>query len=185
MDDSGAFTQLGFVVKNLDESIKRYSALLKIGPFVLFDFQFEDYRYLGRPSESPVLKVGICFRGEVQYELMQQVNDVPSPYRHYARHAGEGLQHVGGPWARSVEEYRAQQSDLLERGYLELQSGLVSGADIRFSYFSDGEVYPAFEIADANKPAILPIHTVMRDMARDWDGKRLTVNSSDLASYVK
>jgi hypothetical protein len=25
----------------------------------------------------------------------------------------------------------------------------------------------------------------MREMARDWDGKRLTVNSSELASYVK
>jgi hypothetical protein len=184
MVDSFVFNQLGFIVKNLHKSIEYYSNLLKTGPFVLFDYKFENYQYRGRPSETPVIKVAMSFWEGQQIELIQQLNDVPSPYRHYLQNVGEGMQHFAGPWARSADEYQAQRRDLFARGYEEMQSGLVTDLPIHFSYFGKGDEYPLFEIADAGQPVIIPFLVAMRDLSRNWDGKLLTIDSSELRAAV-
>lgn len=94
----GPSTQLGFVVRDLDAAVRHWTQVLGVGPFLFLD------RGTGRPPNPSVfrgrqtvveLRLAFGFLGDVQVELIQQVNDAPSPYREFLKQGREGLQHLG------------------------------------------------------------------------------------------
>jgi catechol 2,3-dioxygenase-like lactoylglutathione lyase family enzyme len=94
----GPATQLGFVVRDLDAAVRHWTEVLGIGPFLFLD------KGTGRPPAASFyrgeevrieMRLAFGYIGDVQVELIQQVNDAPSPYRDFLASGREGLQHLG------------------------------------------------------------------------------------------
>lgn len=102
----GPATQLGFVVRDLDAAVHHWIHDLGVGPFLFLD------KGTGRPPNPSLfrgeevrleLRLAFGFIGDVQLELIQQVNDAPSPYTEFLASGREGLQHLGY-WVENHEE---------------------------------------------------------------------------------
>lgn len=94
----GPFTQLGFVVRDLDAAVSHWTGALGVGAFLFLD------KGTGRPpgpsyfrgrETRPEVRLAFAFIGDVQLELIEQVNDAPSPYLEFLASGREGLQHLG------------------------------------------------------------------------------------------
>ena len=94
----GPATQLGFVVRDLDAAVRHWIEVLGIGPFLFLE------EGTGRPPNPSYfrgeevrveIRLAFGFIGNVQLELIQRVNDAPSPYLEFLAAGREGLQHLG------------------------------------------------------------------------------------------
>jgi hypothetical protein len=132
----GPLRQLGYVVNDIDNALKHWVEVAGVGPFFYIDEQpLSGYRFRGR-NASPRISVALAQSGSTQIELIQQRNDEPSAFKDFTDRGLEGLQHVAY-WTTTFD---SQRDAALERGLIELQSGLSgSGApDERFVYFEEG-----------------------------------------------
>ncbi len=102
----GPATQLGFVVRDLDAAVRHWVEVLGIGPFLFLE------NGTGRPPNPSLfrgaevhveIRLAFGFIGDVQLELIQQVNDAPSPYLEFLAAGREGLQHLGY-WVHDYDE---------------------------------------------------------------------------------
>jgi catechol 2,3-dioxygenase-like lactoylglutathione lyase family enzyme len=113
----GPATQLGFVVRDLDAAVRHWIDVLGVGPFLFLD------KGTGRPPNPSwfrgeevhvEIRLAFGFIGDVQLELIQQVNDAPSPYLEFLADGREGLQHLGY-W---VHDYGASRRRVETAGYV-------------------------------------------------------------------
>jgi len=90
----GKVAQVGFVVADLSEAVKKYEAVIGVGPFRVFSFRPEKSFLDGR--ESPVdLKIGTAqLTPELSIELIEVVSG-ETYHRKFLEDYGEGLQHLG------------------------------------------------------------------------------------------
>ncbi|MFE1950901.1 MULTISPECIES: VOC family protein [Streptomyces] len=92
----GSIDQLGYVVKDVEAAMRHWTTNLGVGPFFYFPQAAVGRTfYLGEPTDARIA-VGIAQAGDVQIELIQQLNpQAPSAYRDFLEERGEGLHHVG------------------------------------------------------------------------------------------
>ena len=92
----GGIRQNGYVVTDLDAAIRYWTTAVGVGPFYRLDHVPLDYfTYQGEPS-APDLNIALANLGDVQIELIQQLNDAPSPWRNFAVAKGAGLHQCVG-----------------------------------------------------------------------------------------
>lgn len=135
----GPATQLGFVVRDLDAAVRHWIEVLGIGPFLFFE------NGTGRPpgaslyrGEEVRIEMRLAFGmvGDVQVELIQQVNDAPSPYRAFLAEGREGLQHLGY-W---VHDHAESCRRVEAAGYLAELVIPIAGQDRPIIYYSSPAV---------------------------------------------
>lgn len=90
----GKVVQIGFVVRNLAESVKNYEETVGIGPFTMFNFRPEKSFVDGR--ESPIaLKIGTSMlTPELSIELIEVISG-ETYHKKFLETHGEGIQHLG------------------------------------------------------------------------------------------
>jgi hypothetical protein len=156
--------QLGYVVGDVDAAMKHWIETLGVGPFFYFpNPPIRDVMYRGKPSPIEI-EVALSYVGDLQIELIEQVNDAASCYRDFLAVAGGGLHHL----CSFTDAFDADAKRLTERGLNLVQSG-VGGATSRFGYFGDDaphgtmiELYEAMEFR--------AFFDEMAAAARTWDG---------------
>ncbi len=161
----GEITQLGYVVRDIRAAMDRWIET-GVGPWYLVEEVETDYfRYRG--EDSPMrMSVALANSGDVQIELIQQLDDSPSMYRDFLEAGNEGLQHVAY-WTTDFQE-------LLDRaigqGFTVGQEGSIGGERGRFVYF-DTEHHPGtvIEISDISGSKGRFFEHI-RDAAARWDG---------------
>lgn len=130
----GSHTQLGFVVPDLDAALRHWTDVLGIGPFIVFD------QGTGRPPAPSLyhgapqvieLRLAFAYMGEVQIELIEQVNDAPSPYRDFLAQGRAGLQHLG----YVVPDFAAAHAGLIAAGYRPALEIPIAGQSQAITYF--------------------------------------------------
>ena len=86
-------TQIGIVVKDMDETIKKLSAF-GIGPFEhrAVPEGAKEY-YKGKPMEATFKIIAVTLGG-IELEFIQPV-DGDSPHMEFLKEKGEGIQHLG------------------------------------------------------------------------------------------
>jgi hypothetical protein len=89
----GPIYQNGYVVADLGAAIDHWVNRLGVGPFYRMTVEFDRYVHRGVES-SPVLDVALANSGDLQIELIAQLNDAPSAYLEFLRDHGPGMQHV-------------------------------------------------------------------------------------------
>jgi methylmalonyl-CoA/ethylmalonyl-CoA epimerase len=82
--------QLGFVVRDMDASLKLYAPLF--GPMHVVEFENHDFDYRGGKA-SCELRVAYGWTGEVEVELIQPLSG-GTPHREFLDAGHEGLHHL-------------------------------------------------------------------------------------------
>ena len=89
----GPIRQNGYVVKDVRAAMDHWVKVLGVGPWFYFDrVKIDWFRHRGAASNVE-LSIALANSGDLQVELIQQRNDVPSMYREFLGAGREGLQH--------------------------------------------------------------------------------------------
>ena len=87
----GAVYHVGYVVDDIERAATHWVNTAGAGPFFVFrDFEFLNPEFRGR-SIGPKVTLAFGASGDLCIELIQQHDDVASPYRE----AGPGFHHIG------------------------------------------------------------------------------------------
>ena len=161
--------QWGIVVRDIDEGIRMWSELLGVGPFmhIAHIAPYEhDAIYHGTPSDVRIT-VAFCYFGETQIELVQQLNDSPSPYVDFLAKGTAGIQHIGF-W---TERYDESYAGLVARGYQPVYRARMRGVERETVYFQDsGNAFgPMLELS-LSTPRKTALFGAMADRVKKWDG---------------
>lgn len=90
----GTIAQIGFVVRNLEKSIREYERVMGVGPFMVVDFRPEKSFVKGR-EPAIHLKIGIAqLTPALSMELIEVVSGEPY-HKDFLEAHGEGVQHLG------------------------------------------------------------------------------------------
>jgi catechol 2,3-dioxygenase-like lactoylglutathione lyase family enzyme len=161
----GEIRQLGYVVKDIEAAMNYWSEKLGVGPwFYNPRVPIRNYTYEGQAYE-PHNSVALANSGDVQVELIQTRNDVPSMYRDFLQQGYTGLQHV----AYWTQDYDADLARLLAQGFRPVMGGEV-GENGRFVYV-DTEFHPGtvIELSEVAGPKG-KLFDMIRAAADGWDG---------------
>lgn len=159
----GPVGQNGYVVRDLDKSMQQWSDCLGIGPwFVARHAPIRYFRFRGCAVDLD-LSIALAFTGDLQIELIQQHNDVDSPYLDAKRTGRLGIHHL----AMFVDNYDSVLNSLACQGRAPFAEGQLGKT--RFAYFDTGcEDNNYVELVD--RTALVEIHRVHKNAAQSWDG---------------
>lgn len=93
----GPVRQTAYIVPDIEQAIQDWGHHLNLGPFALCRevAPLNGSRYRGEPSGEITMNLGFAYIGELQLELIEQVNDTPSMYREAVEARGFGHHHYG------------------------------------------------------------------------------------------
>jgi methylmalonyl-CoA/ethylmalonyl-CoA epimerase len=111
----GPIRQVAYVVENIDSAIDHWHHQLGLTPFAVVRgcSPFAGARYRGQPIDELVVNLAFAYIGDVQLELIEQVNDVPSIYREALERGAHGLHHYGV----CVDDYTACFEHAISHGF--------------------------------------------------------------------
>ena len=177
---SGQIFQLGFLVPDVDASMRFYTEAMKVGPFTCNrGFRAPDGWYRGG-LDMPELTIAHSHTGGLFIEFIQQHDDTPSVYKEFIDKHGYGLHHLG--LAIAPEDYDKTLEHYYGLGFENIfTDNLPSGTRIRY-IGPKGEVameklrresgvcyFECVEITDGEEE----MFTSMYNASVNWDGKTL------------
>jgi catechol 2,3-dioxygenase-like lactoylglutathione lyase family enzyme len=159
----GPIRQIGYVVRDLDEALQSWCAL-GVGPwFTIRRFDQKGCRYRGALCE-PTISVAFANSADLQIELIQQHDTVPSIYREFLEAGREGFHQLA--WWVADLDVVSRKAD--HAGWPVVFSG-DSGA-VRFAYLEvDPRVSTVVEVMQLNDASRGLAELVARAAAQ-WDG---------------
>jgi hypothetical protein len=127
----GPIRQVAYVVPSVDGAARAWSEQLGAGPFAVAREvrPLAGSRYRGEPSGEVTLNLGFAYLGDVQLELIEQVDDTPSMYREAIDRGHRGLHH----YAFCVDDFAAAYGHAVENGFDAIVDAGVPGV-ARMSY---------------------------------------------------
>jgi len=133
----GRLVQLGFVVRDLDEAIKRFTQTMGIGNWKCYTIVppvLHSRKYLGEEGLfSMRVAISTDAAAGVDYELIEPLTG-PSIYKDFLNSHGEGLQHLGYERIASFDDtLKAFQ----EKGVKPVMQG--QWGEIRFAYLNTND----------------------------------------------
>lgn len=158
----GPVRQIGFVVRDLDDSMQSWLAL-GVGPwFTIRNLRQSGCRYRGEPCE-PTISIGFANSGSMQVELIQPHDDEPGIYRELFDAGREGFHQLAW-W---VTDFDAVMARAEAAGWPVVFSG---GDGVRFAYFElDPRISTIVEVTELNE-ATQGLDDLLTAAAADWDG---------------
>ena len=133
----GQLCQIGIVVRDLDESVKRFYNDFKIGPWYFWNFEtpaLTDMVYYGKEIKKYGIKLALANAGKVQLELVQPLYG-KGLHTDFLKKRGPGLHHVK-LYYKDIEK---ALKDFEKKGIHPIQSGRY-GNDI-FVYLDTEDIY--------------------------------------------
>jgi catechol 2,3-dioxygenase-like lactoylglutathione lyase family enzyme len=161
------FRQVAYVTRDLKKSIAFFTEKLGVGPwFVASHYQLKTCFYMGKPTKFD-FSVGLANSGEIQFELIEQHDTVPSIYQDFLRVVPNGLhvQHLS-TWS---DDFPKSRAEAISRGFSEVQTGTSpSGIFTYLIHPDEPDFY--LEMTDMN-PVKERIFGAVYQAAVGWDGK--------------
>jgi hypothetical protein len=176
----GAVRQTAYIVPDIQRAIEDWARQLHLGPFALCrEVQpLAGSRYRGAPTGDLTLNIAFAYIGDLQLELIEQVNDTPSMYREAVERRGYGHHHYGFCVEAFDEAYERAVAD----GFEAIVDAGAKGF-ARMSYVESksipGLVCEVIEWNDFTRPYFDGIHAFL---AQADDAKR--IHELDLAALV-
>ncbi|MEM9176641.1 MAG: VOC family protein [Myxococcota bacterium] len=176
----GAVRQTAYLVPDVDQAIEEWGRQLEIGPFALCReiTPLAGSKYRGEPAPEVVMNVAFAYLGELQLELIEQVNDTPSMYREAIEKRGYGHHHYGF----CIEDFDGTTARALAGDFDAVVEAGVPGF-ARMSYIESktipGLVCEVIEWNDFTRPYFDGIHRFLGDA-----DEKQRVRALDLAALV-
>ena len=95
MQNLGAIFQMGILTDDIERSIDAWMDKLNVGPWTLTKNIPLKCSFRGGEVREPVIHCALGYVGDMEIELIQQVNDEPSPYLEDFQAGRMGLHHMG------------------------------------------------------------------------------------------
>lgn len=160
----GPVRQIGYVVTDLDQAMAGWLAL-GVGPWFVMRGLPTHALYRGEPCET-TLSLAIANSGEMQIELIAQLDTTPSIFTEFLAAHGPGL-HQLAYW---TTDFAATMAEVEEAGWPVVWSG-GEGYGVRFAYVeppnAPAAVIEISELTDATSANAMFMH----DAAAEWDGR--------------
>ena len=162
----GTIDQLGYVVDDVTKAMTHWVEVLGVGPFFFLPRPaLHDLQLPGRAHRGPHRAWRSAMRAPTQVELIEPLDDHPSPYGDFRPHPGAGLHHV----ARFVDDYDAAIAEWASDGLDPCFVGRALSDHQRFCYFDTaghgGTVCELIEVAE-----FAAFFDHIRDQSARWDG---------------
>jgi len=122
--------QIGIVVKDLDDAVKKYYEVFGIGPWDIYKYappEMNECTYRGKPSDWSIL-AAFTYVGDTQIEIIQPLQG-PNIYYEHLEAKGEGLHHI----KEYVDNCQEVIEDFKKKGIAVIQSGRFGKGE--FYYF--------------------------------------------------
>jgi hypothetical protein len=159
----GPIRQIGYVVTDLDQALASWIEL-GVGPWLVIRGLPMRALYRGEPCET-TLSLALSNSGELQLELIHQLDDTPSIFTEFLESSGPGY-HQLAYW---TEDFDATMKAVLDAGWPVVWSG-GEGFGVRFAYVEPpGSPAAVIEISELTE-ATLATSMHIRDAAASWDG---------------
>lgn len=162
----GPVRQVAYVVKDIEVAMQEWIKL-GVGPwFYVEKVPIENFQYMGKPSDVQ-FAVALTNSGDLQIELIQQLNNAPSLYRDFIKSGAEGIQHISH-WL-DTEGFDKKYHELIDLGYTVGHEGNI-GPNGRFAYFIHkklpGTVLEVSEMSGFKGEYFKAI----AEICKNWDG---------------
>jgi len=161
----GGVIQTAFITDDIHQAMAQLTRQLNVGPWFLFEnFELNDLVYKGQPADFSVsLALANC--GHMQFELIQQLDDKPSPYREVFGDSGWCFHHH----AIAATDFEQSCTHYASQGFEQVLSCSVAVGG-RAAYFDTrSAVFGMIEVVEMN-PAVERLWTDIRHAAVGWDG---------------
>lgn len=165
----GRRMQIAFAVKDLDESLRFWTEVMKVGPFVVIDNSVAGRRVVYRGQETGMdSSLAFSYVGDVQIEIVHQTNEEPSPFKDFLDSGREGLQHI----AFWPADFEGACSELEQLGFGEMLSMYTDdGARNVVYYEAPPHIGVMVEIVPWTQSRQAYFSRI-QNLTRDWDGER-------------
>ncbi len=133
----GPIRQVAYIVTDMDTAIETWHGQLGVGPFAVTRGvqPLRGSRYRGEPSGEVTLSIGFAYIGDVQLELILQLNDTPSMYKESIDRGHFGLHH----YAFCVDDFDAAYGHAMANGFEAIVDAGAAGF-ARMSYVESKRV---------------------------------------------
>ncbi|MDH6194566.1 hypothetical protein M2272_001195 [Mycobacterium frederiksbergense] len=158
----GNVRQIGYVVTDLDHAISGWLQM-GVGPWFVIRDLAQRVTYRGVACEVR-LSLALSNSGELQIELIQQLDDTPSIFTEFIAATGGGF-HQLAHWAA---DFDAAMANLAEAGWPQVWSGGEADG-VRFAYFEPPAGAAIVEIMELTE-ASSGMAGYVRQAAAGWDG---------------
>ncbi|OBB82733.1 VOC family protein [Mycolicibacterium peregrinum] len=160
----GEVRQIGYVVTDLDDAISGWLKM-GVGPWFVIRNLPQRVSYRGEPCEVR-LSLALSNSGDLQVELIQQLDDTPSIFTEFlaGAPAGGGF-HQLAYWTADFDTAMAK---LAEAGWPLVWSG-GEGEGVRFAYFEPPTGAAIVEIMELTESSG-GMGAYVREQAVAWDG---------------
>ena len=121
----GPIRQIAYVVADIDQAIESWHAQMGIGPFAVVRNckPLKGSLYRGEASGEIILNMAFAYIGDVQLELIEQVNETPSMYREAIERGCRGSHH----YAVCVEDFSTCYQHAMNNGFSALMNAGAPG----------------------------------------------------------
>jgi Glyoxalase/Bleomycin resistance protein/Dioxygenase superfamily len=164
--DNRRFMQNSWVVTDIHAAMRHWTRVAGVGPFFLVEgITIDDQRYRGKPTASVDASFALAQAGDLQIELVQQNNDVPSAYRDTV------------PKGRSAFHHMAIYCSDYDR---DLAAYLAAGNEVAFSASAGGKRYCYVDTSATlgcmvelieQSPLQSEFFARIRTAGENWDGR--------------
>lgn len=160
----GEVRQIGYVVTDLDDAISGWLKM-GVGPWFVIRNLPQRVSYRGEPCEVR-LSLALSNSGDLQVELIQQLDDTPSIFTEFLAGAPTG----GGfhQLAYWTADFDTAMAKLAEAGWPLVWSG-GDGEGVRFAYFEPPTGAAIVEIMELTESSG-GMGAYVREQAVAWDG---------------
>jgi hypothetical protein len=157
--------QIAYHVADIQASMAALTARLGIGPWFLLEHAVPaGALYRSQPTNVDI-NAAFGFSNDMQYELIQQLNDAPSVYRDHQASHGYGFHHWGRATTRFDDDVETQRSQGRAAQFL------IKTALTRLAYIDARPDVPGFIELIEWTPGWSQRYAAMQAQTRDWDGQ--------------
>ncbi|MEZ0364826.1 VOC family protein [Mycobacterium sp. pUA109] len=161
------YSQIAWVVEDLDATVRQWQQTTGIGPFFMgahVGGMFTAMNHRGRPAEVDI-SCAIAQAGPVQIELIKQHGGAPSPYRDVFPEGEGGLHHI----CSFVDDVEAECRNYEALGFEVVLTGLVGG-QTPVAYVDTRPLIGCMTELMGRQGLVVQMFAATAKAAADWDG---------------
>jgi GNAT superfamily N-acetyltransferase len=157
--------QMAYIVDDIHAAMGRWTRDLRVGPWFLLDrFTGVDPEYRGAPCGAAFM-LAMAFSGHMQIELIQPLDEHPSPVREALERRGYGFHHYG----IGSRDFEADVAEYTEKGYeVAFRAGVPTGGSV--AYLDTRGALPGYIEVIELGPIMEHVFTRFYAASLGWDG---------------
>ena len=165
----GSYTQIAYVVKNVEEAAANWTKVSGAGPWFILEPETKNTIYRGQPSNSSY-RLGLTFLGGTYIELIQPTDNEPSIFKEILDKRGEGFHHIS-PQLSALKgaTFDERCREMESRGLKLAMNNEVVNMGRAAYYDALGSINGFIEVFEAGEAyGMVPY---IADLHLAWDGK--------------